>query len=193
MSKNILIIHGHPVNDSFMDQLQQAYIEAARANGASIRQLVLRELQYEINFKEGYRGNQALEPDLLAAQEAISWADHLVFFYPNWWGTYPALLKGFIDRTFLPGFAFRYKTGRTDPDRLLKGKTARLVVTMDSPKWYYYLVQFAPGHHAMRKGLLHFVGIKPVKITTLGLLRKADEKRRASWLKLMGKMGSRLC
>ncbi|MDD4374477.1 MAG: NAD(P)H-dependent oxidoreductase [Bacteroidales bacterium] len=193
MSKNILIIHGHPVNDSFIDQLQKVYIASASARGANIRQLVLRDLNFEINFREGYRGNQELEPDLIAAQEDISWADHLVFFYPNWWGTYPALLKGFIDRTFLPDFAFRYKSGRTNPDRLLKGKTARLIVTMDSPKWYYYLVQFAPGHHAMRMALLHFVGIKPVKVTTLGLLRKADEKRRASWLKMIKKMGDRLC
>ena len=193
MSKHILIIHCHPVTDTFIDKLQQAYIEAARAKGAEIKQLVLRELQYNINFSEGYRGNQTLESDLVVAQEAISWADHLVFFYPNWWGTYPALLKGFIDRVFLPGFAFRYNKGRTNPERLLKGKTARLIVTMDSPKWYYYLIQFAPGHHAMRKGLLHFVGIKPVKVTTLGLLRKADEKRRTSWIRKMKRMGSQLC
>ncbi|MBU2465854.1 MAG: NAD(P)H-dependent oxidoreductase, partial [Bacteroidetes bacterium] len=130
MSKNILIIHGHPVNDTFIDQLQQAYTDAAKSRAASVRKLVLREKHFNINFSEGYRGNQALEKDLIEAQEAISWADHLVFFYPNWWGTYPALLKGFIDRTFLPGFAFKYRSGRTDPERLLKGKTARLVVTM---------------------------------------------------------------
>ncbi|MBU1370007.1 MAG: NAD(P)H-dependent oxidoreductase [Bacteroidetes bacterium] len=192
MSKNILIIHGHPVNDTFIDQLQQAYTDAAKSRAASVRKLVLREKHFNINFSEGYRGNQALEKDLIEAQEAISWADHLVFFYPNWWGTYPALLKGFIDRTFLPGFAFKYRSGRTDPERLLKGKTARLVVTMDSPKWYYYLVQMAPGHHAMRKGLLHFCGIRPVRITTLGLLRTANEKQRQKWIALMKKIGNKM-
>jgi len=192
MSKNILIIHGHPVNDTFIDQLQQTYTRAALEQSASVRQLVLREKSFNINFTEGYRGNQALEQDLLNAQEAIGWADHLVFFYPNWWGTYPALLKGFIDRTFLPGFAFKYKNGRTDPERLLVGKTARLVVTMDSPKWYYYIVQRAPGHHAMRQSLLHFCGIKPVRITTLSLLRKADTKQREKWIKQMEKLGKKL-
>jgi len=114
--KNILVIHGHPVKDTFIDCLKDSYIESARNAGAEVRELVLRELQFEINFREGYRGNQALEPDLVNAQQQILWANHLIFFYPNWWATYPAQLKGFIDRTLLPGFAFKYASnGKTSP------------------------------------------------------------------------------
>lgn len=191
--KNILIIHGHPVRDNtYIDCLKDAYIQAAREGGASIREIVLRDLHFEINFKEGYRGIQALEPDLVKAQNDIQWADHLVFFYPNWWGTYPAILKGFIDRTFLPGFAFKYRQGRTNHEQLLKGKTARLVVTMDSPKWYYYLVQHAPGHFAMRKGLLNFCGIKPVYISTIGLIRTASQRQKDKWVERMKRFGRKM-
>lgn len=190
--KKILIVNGHPVQDTFVDKLTSAYIEGATASGADIRELVLKELDFEINFRAGYRGNQQLEPDLVLAQELIAWADHLVFFYPNWWSTYPALLKGFIDRTFLPGFAFKYRKNRPTVEKLLKGKTARLVVTMDTPLWFYYLIQRAPGHHSMRSGILHFCGIKPVKITTFSPLRNVPEGKKTTWLKTMYQKGKAL-
>jgi NAD(P)H dehydrogenase (quinone) len=189
--KNILVIFGHPVNNTFADSLKNTYVSAAQSTGATVKELVLRELDFEINFREGYRGSQELEPDLKNAQELISWADHLVFFYPNWWATYPALLKGFIDRTFLPGFAFKYRKNNPLPEKLLSGKTARLVVTMDAPPWYYYLHNFAPGHQAMRKGVLHFCGIKPVRISSIGPIRASSERKRDKWIKLMAKIGSK--
>jgi putative NADPH-quinone reductase len=188
--KNILVIFGHPVNNTYADSLKNTYVSAAQKTGATVKELVLRELDFEINFREGYRGSQELEPDLKYAQELIGWADHLVFFYPNWWATYPALLKGFIDRTFLPGFAFKYRKNNPIPEKLLTGKTARLVVTMDAPPWYYYLHNFAPGHHAMRKGVLHFCGVKPVRISSIGPIRASSERKREKWVKLMEKIGA---
>lgn len=190
--KKILIINGHPVQDTFVDKLTNAYREGATSSGAIIRELVLKKLHFDINFREGYRGDQQLEADLVHAQELIAWADHLVFFYPNWWGTYPALLKGFIDRTFLPGFAFRYRKDKRTPEKLLTGKTARLVVTMDTPIWYYYWVQCAPGHHSMRKNILHFCGIRPVKINSFSPLRGTTESKKAAWLKTMFIKGKQL-
>ncbi|MBS4058596.1 MAG: NAD(P)H-dependent oxidoreductase [Bacteroidales bacterium] len=190
--KNILIIHGNPVKDSFTDQLTHAYINASIAAGAQVKELVLSELRFDPNFHEGYKGKQEPEPDLIRSQEYISWADHLVFFYPNWWSTYPAQLKGFVDRTFLPGFAFSYVKDRRHHVKLLKGKTARLVVTMDSPVWYYYLVQRAPGHFAMRKGVLEFCGIKPVRISSIGSMRKSTEKQRFRWIQKMEAYGRKM-
>ncbi len=190
--KKVLVIHGHPVRDTFVDQLTNAYVTGAKSAGAEVKELVLKSLNYDINFREGYRGNQELEPDLEMAQKLISWADHLVFFYPNWWATYPALLKGFIDRTFLPGFAFSYRKNNPVAEKLLTGKSARLVVTMDSPVWYYYLVLRAPGHHSMRRGILHFCGIRPVRISSLGSMRKASESRRKKWLGKMEYLGKKI-
>jgi NAD(P)H dehydrogenase (quinone) len=190
--KKILIIHGHPVKETFIDCLKDSYKDAAQKAGAETREIVLRDLNFEINFREGYRGSQALEGDLTKAQEDIMWADHLVFFYPNWWATYPALLKGFIDRAFLPGFAFKYRKSGQLPEQLLRGKTARLVVTMDTPVWYYYLVQKAPGHHSMRKGILEFCGIQPVRISSLGPMRSSSDKQRNKWIAQMRKIGRKM-
>ena len=190
--KNILIILGHPVKDTFSDLLREAYSKGALASGASIRELDLRKLKFELNFTEGYRGNQELEPDLQQAQEDIKWANHLVFIYPNWWSTFPALMKGFIDRTFLPGFAFKYRQGSLLWDKLLKGRSARLIVTMDTPPWYYWLVYRRPGHNAMKRGILGFCGISPVKTTTIGAVKTSSETKRQQWIARVEKLGRKM-
>lgn len=132
-----------------------------------------------------------LELDLVNVQQDIINATHLVLVYPNWWGTYPALLKGFIDRIFLPNFAFKYH--KTDPfwDKLLKGKSARLLVTMDTPKWYYWLVNRRPGHNSMKIGILEFSGIKPVKISSFAVVKDSDDNKRKKWLDEVEVLGQR--
>ena len=95
--------------------------------------LRLGELVFDPVLHNGYSDIQALEPDLLSAQSDILWATHLVFVFPIWWGGIPALMKGFLDRIFLPGFAFKYRAGKTFPDKLLQGRTAHLLVTLDTP------------------------------------------------------------
>lgn len=190
--KNILIILGHPVKDTFSDLLREAYKNGALESGASIREIVLRKLKFDLVFSEGYRGNQELEPDLQQAQEDILWADHIVLIYPNWWSTFPALMKGFVDRTFLPGFAFRYRKGSLKWDRLLTGRSARMIVTMDTPPWYYWLVYRRPGHNAMKRGILEFCGIKPVRITTIGSLKVSSDHKRKQWVRKVEALGRKM-
>jgi putative NADPH-quinone reductase len=182
MKRRVLIIHGHPVADTFSEEVTQTYIKGLPEEKAEYKLIYLRDLDFELDFKEGYRGNQELEKDLKMVQDDISWADHLVFIYPNWWGTFPALVKGFIDRTFLPGFAFKYRENSLLWDKLLEGKSARVIVTMDSPPWYYKWIVGAPGHKAMKKGVLEFCGVKPVRLTTLGSVKKSTEQQRNKWL-----------
>ncbi len=157
------------------------YRKGALSSGAEIRRSFSETLIS--NFREGYRGSQELEPDLQKAQEAIKWAEHIVIIYPNWWSTFPALMKGFIDRTFLPGFAFKYRKGSLLWDKYLTGRSARLIITMDTPPWYYWLVYRRPGHNAMKRGILEFCGIRPVRITTIGSLKVSSEARRQHWLR----------
>ena len=182
MAQRILVILGHPSDDSLCAALAQSYMEGARSAGAEVRLLALGALAFDPLLHAGYRGNQPLEPDLQAAQAQITWAGHLVWVYPTWWGAMPALLKGFIDRVFLPGFAFKYRQGSSLWDRLLAGRSAELLVTMDSPPWYYRWVQHMPGHLQMKKTILEFSGIRPVRVHGFGPVRGADSARRARWL-----------
>lgn len=187
---NILIINGHPDKESFCTQLALSYKKGAEQNTDVVCDLLhVAELDFDPILRHGYRKRTELEPDLLRAQEAIRRADHLVFVYPTWWATFPALLKGFIDRVFLPGFAFKYRENSVLWDKLLKGKTARLIVTMDAPAWYYRLVNKSPGHNAMKKGILEFCGVKPVKVTTLGPVKTSSNDKRQKWLRKAEQLG----
>lgn len=187
--KNILIINGHPDKESFCTALAASYKKGAELSGTTCKLINLFDLNFNPILTYGYRKISVLEPDLVKAQHDIMWAEHLVFVYPTWWGTYPALLKGFFDRVFLPGFAFKYH--KDDPwwDKLLKGKTARLIVTMDSPKWYNFLVYRSPGHNSMKLAILQFCGIKPVKITSFAPLKSSNAMKRKKWLDEVQELG----
>ena len=187
--KHILVINGHPDKESYCHELARAYKRGADNAKTDCKLINLEELTFDPILHHGYKQRTELEPDLLSIQEDIKNADHVVFVYPNWWGTYPALLKGFIDRAFLPKFAFKYRENSLLWDKLLNGKTARLIVTMDSPKWYYNLVFKKPGHNSFKKGILKFCGIKPVKITTFSPLKSSNDEKRKEWIKKVETLG----
>lgn len=188
--KKILIVQGHPNPKSLCAHLAETYQKNASQSGFEVRYLNLPELKFDVNLHQGYKEDQKLEPDLISAQEAITWAEHLVFVFPNWWTSMPALLKGFIDRVFLPGFAFQYRQKSPLPKKLLNGKTARLIITMDSPSWYYNYLMKAPGVNLLKRGTLIFCGIKPVKVTTLGPVRKAPPEKINAFISAVKKLGT---
>lgn len=189
--KKILIINGHPDQESFNYALSNAYKKGAERSGAIIEEINIRELDFNPNLQFGYRKRTELEADLLKAQELIKWAEHLVWIYPVWWGSVPAIMKGFIDRVFLPGFAFKKREGSVWWDKFLGGKTARLICTLDQPAWYYKWVYGNPSHKAMKRLTLNFVGVKKVKISTIGPIRLSKESFRSNWLKKVEKLGER--
>ena len=187
--KNILIINGHPDKESFCHALASSYKVGAEQSGATCKLINLIDLKFNPILTYGYRKKSDLEPDLIQAQKDILEANHLVFIYPNWWATFPALLKGFIDRAFLPGFAFKYHEKGPFWDKLLIGKSAQLIVTMDTPNWYYWLMNRRPGHNAMKIGVLEFSGIKPVKIKSYSPIKSSTVAERKQWLLEVEKLG----
>jgi NAD(P)H dehydrogenase (quinone) len=189
--KKILIINGHPDKKSFCFALAESYKKGADINGAECKLVHLIDLEFNRILTYGYRVVSEPEADLKQMQQDILHADHLVFVYPNWWSTYPALLKGFIDRAFLPNFAFKYHQKGPFWDKLLKGKTARIIVTMDTPGWYYWLINRRPGHNSMKIGILKFSGIKPVKITSFAPVKSSTENKRKRWLKVVEELGEK--
>lgn len=192
MSKKILVINGHPNKESLCFALTAAYKEGAIRSGAEVKELVIADLKFDPNLRYGYRKRIDWEPDLVAAWEDIQWADHLVWVHPVWWGGLPAITKGFIDRVFLPGYAFKYREGSVWWDKLLKGKTAHIITTLDQPGIYYRLAFGRPSVNQLRRSVLQFCGITPVKVSYIGIVKTADEKRRKHWLKTVEEMGSRL-
>lgn len=188
--KKILIINGHPDKESFNYGISEAYKKGAKKSQAEVKEIRVRELEFNPNLQFGYRKRTELEPDLLHAQELIKWADHLVWVYPVWWGSVPAIMKGFLDRVLLPGFAFKKRPGSVWWDKYLSGKSARLICTLDQPAWYYKLVYGSPSHKAMKKLTMQFIGIRRVRITAIGPIRLSKDTFRNNWLKKIEKLGA---
>ncbi|HEX5841829.1 MAG TPA: NAD(P)H-dependent oxidoreductase [Pseudomonas sp.] len=189
--KRILMILGTPKAASLCHALGEAYAQGARSKGHVVRQLKLGEMSYDPVLRDGYEQSQTLEPDLLEAQRQIHWAEHLVFVYPVWWGGIPALLKGFFDRTFLPGFAFKYRNRSQLWDKLLSGRTADLLVTMDTPPWYFRWIYGAPAHRQMIRTILGFSGIKTRRLAEFAPVRPSSEEQRQGWLRRAEGLGLR--
>ncbi len=189
MAKKILILQGHPDTESFNHALHLAYRKGALSSGAEIKEIFVGELQFNPNLKFGYRKRTDLEPCLVEAQEKIKWCDHIVLIYPIWWGAMPAILKGFFDRVFLPGFAFKKREGSVWWDKYLVGKTARVISTLDQPVWFYKLVNGAPSDKVIRRLTFRFVGIHPTKITNIGPVRLSTNEFRESWLRKIEVLG----
>jgi putative NADPH-quinone reductase len=186
---NILLINGHPDKESFNYALADAYKKGALSSGAEVQQINICELKFNPNLEFGYRKRTELEPDLLKAQESIKLADHIVWVYPVWWGSVPALMKGFLDRVLLPGFAFKKREGSVWWDKYLTGKTSRIICTMDQPTWFYRWINKKPSHVAMKKLTMNFIGIKKVRITAIGPLRLSKPEFRQKWLNKVEKLG----
>ncbi|SDS88615.1 Putative NADPH-quinone reductase (modulator of drug activity B) [Paenibacillaceae bacterium GAS479] len=189
MTKKIAIIIGHPNAESFCHSLAANYAKGAERSGAQVTILDLAEMHFDPILHNGYNKRTELEEDLLHAQRVLLEADHTVWIYPIWWATMPAVLKGFLDRVLLPGFAFKYTKGKAVPEKLLLGRSARIIATMDSPVWYYRAVLRNSGIYAMKKGVLEFSGIRPVATTRLGSIGSSTPDKLQRMLELAEHLG----
>lgn len=189
--KKILIILGHPDPESYNHALHAFYKKGALDSGAEVREIFVGDLSFEVNLKQGYKKRVELEPCLVEAQEAIKWCNHIVLIYPVWWGSLPAILKGFFDRVFLPGFAFKKRENSLFWDKYLTGRSARIISTLDQPAWFYKLINGAPTDKAVKRMTFSFCGISPTRITNIGPIRNSTPKFREKWLKKVYELGKK--
>ena len=191
--KRILIINGHPRQNSFSNAISTTYAKAAEMAGHEVRQVALRDLQFAIILTDRCA---PLEPDLLHVQQDITWCQHLVIVTPLWWMQLPALMKGFFDRILTSGFAFKHHHGapwpHLLPERLLKGKSARVIYTQDMPKILADVILCSAFWLGFKWGVLWYCGLSPVRRLWFSRVFASDEKKRDRWLKqvdALGKMG----
>lgn len=174
---NILIINGHPDLTSFTSQISDKLYENHSKVGNKTKQLNVADLDFPISYK-GFSDVSEIPSDIKLAQEQISWADHIIITTPIWWSTYPALLKGFFDRTLMPEFAFRYQKGKSIQEKLLVGKTAELYLMSDAPAWYRKFLLRDPASTILKRDILGFCGIKVKKVSRIGSVRDLDANKR---------------
>lgn len=191
MPKRIAIVQGHPDASSrhLLHAMADAYAEGAAEAGHEARRIEVARLEFPLLRTQAEFESGELPPALVAPQDDMRWAQHWVFLFPLWHGTMPALLKGFLEHIFRPGFAMEYRE-KGFPKRLLRGRSARIVVTMGMPVLMYRWYFGAYGVRSFERSMLSFAGIKPIRESLYGLTF-ADEKKRARWIEEMRRHGGR--
>jgi len=187
MAKKILIIDGHPDKDParFSHALTNAYAEGAREAGHEVRTLKISEIDFPVLRSPSDWEKGKVPASLEESQAAISWADHIVIIYPLFLGDVPALLKAFLEQVMRPGFALEPLGKSLSPGKL-KGKSAHIIVTMGMPGIIYKLYFFKHSVRSLKRNILQFVGMKPVRDTVIGSIGQTDTKK---WLKRVFEMG----
>lgn len=181
MSK-IVVLDGHPNPGSLCAGLAETYAREAALGGHDVRRLRVASLPLSFAAPDYSGDDEGAARWVAEAQEILAWADHWVIVAPMWWGGVPAALKAFLDQTLLPGFAFRYRPRGAGWDKLLKGRTARLILTSDTPHIVFRWLWGWPLVRQFKTQILGFCGITPLRTTLIGPVRPSDANRRAKWL-----------
>ncbi len=195
MTKRIAIIQGHPdaSQSHFGHTLAAAYARGAAAAGHETRLIEVARLDFPLLHSKQEWEQGATPASIMTAQQTIAWAEHLVICYPLWLGSMPAILKAFFEQIARPGFAFASPESGPMWKKLLKGKSARIVVTMGMPaliyRWYF-------GAHSLKsleRNILGFVGISPIQSSIIGMIEHPDNRRREKWLRTLEDLGRKGC
>lgn len=192
MPHRVVVIQGHPdpAGHHLCHGLADAYAEGATAAGNAVSRIDLAKLDIPVLRSQAEFESGTLPASLNAARDAIVAADHIVLVFPLWLGTMPALVKAFLEQVMRPGIAFAYQT-KGLPRKLLRGRSARIVVTMGMPALAYRWFFFAHAMRALNRNVLGFVGISPIRTSLFGMVENASEKKRQGWIGQMRALGAR--
>ena len=191
MSRNILILDGHPdpANDRLIHALAEAYREGARASNHTAHVIRVADLTFPVlRSQMDYDKGEPVD-SVRRCQDLMNWADHVVFLYPLWLGSMPALLKALLEQMMRPGFAFSaLKLGKW-PVKFLSGKSARIVITMGMPapiyRWYFR----AHSLRSLQRNILKFVGFRSIRSTLIGNVADLSKVKRTQWLENLRALG----
>lgn len=191
MAKRITIIQGHPdgAQAHLCHGLEDAYRAGAERAGHEVRTIRIASMSFPLirsreDFEHGER------PEVIEeAQSMIRTSDHLVIIYPLWLGTMPALLKAFLEQVFRYDFAFE-PGPRGSFRKLLKGRSARVVITMGMPALAYRFYFGAHSLKSLERNILKFAGISPVRESLFGMVENVNADQRRRWLDRLQALGT---
>ena len=193
MLKRILIIDGHPDSrvDHYVHALSKAYCDGARASGNEVRSIIVSELEFPLlRSNEEFRESEVCA-SIRSSQESIAWAEHVVILFPLWLGSMPALLKGFLEQVLRPGFAFAESARHGFPKKLLRGRSARIIVTMGMPGLFYRWYFRAHSLKSLQRNILRFCGFGPIRACVVGMVESMTTQQRGAWLLKVQEFGTR--
>ncbi|SPT53499.1 Putative NADPH-quinone reductase (modulator of drug activity B) [Actinomyces bovis] len=188
----VLVVAGHPDEQSYSHALARAYAVGAKRAGAQVTLLDLAAADFDPVLRYGYRERMADDPFITHSQAELRACNHLALVFPTWWSAEPSLLKGWFDRVLTPGVAYRYRIGKLRPEQLLAGRTATIITTSHGPAAW---TRLAPVNSVSRVGraVLGYCGMRVTQRLVLGGMEgKADTpQRRRAFLARVARAGAR--
>lgn len=183
MSPKILVVVSHPNPKSYTRAVFDAVI--AGLGGADVRTIDLHAEGFDpvllVDDEHRRRDLDKVE-ETRAHRELVAWCDALVFVYPVWWGGFPAMLKGWIDRVFVSGLTYSFRERPKTavfPTGLMKDKAAHFFYTLDSP-WWVALID--PGWVSNFFTVFWYCGFSPIRRYYLPRLKLTTQAERERWL-----------
>ena len=183
----IAIVVGNSLHNSYSEALGEAYRRGAESGGHQADLFVLGRMNFDAILREGYRREQPME--LASARAAVAACDHVVVIFPLWCGDMPAILKGFFERILQPDLLAIQKSGGKASWKFFKGKSARIIMTMGMPGWFYRLYFGAHALKLLKRNILQFIGIAPVRWSVYGMIEAVGDDKRKSWLREVEALG----
>jgi len=182
----IQVVHCHPLTDSFDHALYLAILKALREGGHTVTGTDL----YREGFSPGmteqerraYMGNDYAPEHIGRYVEILKEIDGIVFCFPHWWLSMPAVLKGYFDRIWGPGTAFLYdaKGGNIKPN-LQNVRFLGVVTSFGSPWWFVNLLARNPGRKVFKYAieLLCSPKLRTEWLAIYGMDKSTEEERAA--------------
>ena len=191
-NKKIFILLGHSNKEGSPARFANAYQQGAKSANTIIRRIDLCDIDFDPILYEECNKIQELEPGLQTIQKNIKWCNHFVIIYPMWWGTMPAILKGMIDRVFLPGFAFTFDKKTHKIKALLKGKSAHLIMLCERQAPWKIKIFWGDCMNEIKNATLKHCGFRSIKTTMFGPVEFVNKDKINSWLKKLREYGYKI-
>ncbi len=176
----VLIVYAHPYEDSFNHAILESTIQGLKCAGHEYSLIDLNEEGFNPVLTKDelkvYPAGDFLDSNVGEYLANIKDAEHLVFIFPIWWGGVPAVLKGFFDKVFLKNETYEFKG--MFPVGKLKGRSATVISTMNSPKVFYNWYAKSPIKRTVINGTLKLCGIKPVKWIEFSKVLSISQQKR---------------
>ena len=151
-----LVLYAHPVADSFGAAVHRRVLDAFTEAGHQVDNCDLYAENFQPVMTEGerrtYHDTGANTATVISYVERLQQAEGVVFVYPTWWYGMPSILRGYIDRVWVPGVAFELVNGRTRP-LLQHLRRYAVVTTYGSPWWLNTFIVRDPNRNAMMRGI----------------------------------------
>ncbi|MBL7930112.1 MAG: NAD(P)H-dependent oxidoreductase [Bacteroidia bacterium] len=191
----VLIIYAHPDPQSFNHAILETTTSLLRTNGKSFQVVDL----YAVNFNPVMSAKEvkgALSEETKHYQQLIKKSTSIIFIFPVWWFRAPAILEGFCDKVFTPGFAYRFKKiigiyGIPLP--MLRDKTVRAFITHGAPALPVKTIYFNAVKYRFLLGFLSFsFYLFRCRIFQFWAVPFVSDKKRKSYLRKVSSVISKL-